>query len=293
MTVNLHDARGIIGSLPVRVERKFYLPPEKVEMAYGLLRTLARPDGDFFVEEINSLYFDTFELDEYERALSGDYRKNKVRIRWYGASVLGQGKVPVFLELKSRQGFASTKQRLKLELPADNLLPRRLAEGILPAVRLTEALAGFGYFPAKTLLPVIKISYLRFRFRDVLNTQSLALDCHIRSTPFRMNLGHGERELELSGAVLEIKGPGLELPVFLQRLSLLGVDWGQYSKYSACISSHRETPGAACRLSPSGRNITEAPVFLREPGSRQPDWNRLFPFPVDSQVKSQSHDVDE
>jgi hypothetical protein len=85
----------------------------------------------------------------------------------------------------------------------------------------------------------------------------------------------------------------MELPIFLQGLSLLGVDWGQYSKYSACIGSHRETPGAACRLSPSGRNIPEAPVFLRESGSRERDWDRLFPFPVNSQVPLQAHDVDE
>ena len=36
-------------------------------------------------EQINSLYFDTPDLDQHERSLAGEFAKDKVRIRWYGS----------------------------------------------------------------------------------------------------------------------------------------------------------------------------------------------------------------
>ena len=62
-------------------------------------------------EQINSLYFDTVELDQHERSSSGDYSKDKVRIRWYGEDNNLRGIQTVFLELKSRRGFARTPTR--------------------------------------------------------------------------------------------------------------------------------------------------------------------------------------
>jgi len=275
MPVLLHDTRSLPEKLTTRVERKFYLPPGKVEMAYGLLRALTRPDPEFPVEEISSLYFDSVDLDELESSLSGDYRKNKVRIRWYGGR--NNGVTSVFIELKARQGFASTKQRRKLEVPSKKLLPRHLASGIVPPGQLAETLSGFGFFTRKALLPVIKISYLRFRFRDAMGSQSLAIDCHIRATPVMRQLENTRGEIEVTGAVLEIKGPGMELPVFLNRVNLLEVDWTQFSKYSACVSACRDREVILGRASPPGLCVPEMPVVLREPVMRDSDWGKLFP----------------
>jgi hypothetical protein len=271
----LHDTRGLRGNLPMRVERKFYLPPHKVELAYGLLRSLARPDALFPAEVINSLYFDSRELDELEHSLSGDYTKHKVRIRWYGNST-EHGLTPLFIELKSRQGFASSKQRRMLEVPSFRLLPGAVSRGIIPASFLVQTLSEFGYFPEKPLLPVVKISYLRFRFRDALGEQSLALDCHIRSYPVMKSLQNTNGETELTGAVLEIKGQGMELPVFLNNISLLETDWTQFSKYSACVNACRDRLGNVGRLSPPGRCIPELPITLRECGLRESDWEKLI-----------------
>jgi hypothetical protein len=149
MTVRLHDTRGVAETLPVRLERKFYLAPEKVELAYGLLRTICRPDRHYPIEEIHSLYFDTPGLDELERSLAGDFRKNKVRIRWYSENGHRDELVTAFIELKSRQGFNSTKQRFKIEVPSPEL--GHLASGIIPRHRLISTLAGFGFFPVKAL----------------------------------------------------------------------------------------------------------------------------------------------
>jgi hypothetical protein len=254
MTVKLYHAPVNAGNiLPRRIERKYYLVPVKVGLAYGLLRHICLMDSEYPSEQINSLYFDTADLDQHERSSSGDFRKNKVRIRWYGENNSLHGMQTVFLELKSRWGFASAKQRRKLQVPAENLTPNRLGSGIVPGTLLSETLAGFGYFTAGWLQPVVKISYWRYRFREVMTGQGVALDCHVRSTMIIPGLGSGEKELELPGGVIEIKGQTMEIPAILRQMKMLDIDWTRFSKYSYCLDSHLSEPGTIARLWPSGR----------------------------------------
>jgi hypothetical protein len=241
-----------VNKLPERFERKYYLAPCEIGIAYGLMRQVCRL-AEYPSEQINSLYFDTADLDQHERSSSGDYYKDKVRLRWYGENDRLSGIQTVFLELKSRRGFASTKQRRKLQVPAENLKPADLPKGIVPVALLADTLARFGYFPPERLLPVIKISYWRYRFSEIMTGQRISLDCHIRSTMIIPAPGNGEKELELPGAVVEIKGQSMELPEALKRARMLDTDWTRFSKYSACIDAHTEKPGRMGRLSPSGR----------------------------------------
>ena len=245
-------------TLPRRLERKYYLPPAKVNLAYGLLRHTCLMAGSYASEQINSLYFDTPELEQHERSCSGDFRKDKVRIRWYGRHEDLSDEQDIYIELKSREGFASTKQRLRLRVPADRLTLKHIGNGIVPASLLSDTLAGFGHFPARPLIPVVKISYWRHRFVELMTGQGLSLDCHIRSTMVIVSGGwcNGERDLELAGAVLEIKGQVVELPPLLCRMKMLDIDWGRFSKYSACIDSHADSAGAVGRLSPSGKLVS-------------------------------------
>lgn len=259
MAVQMHAPAGPIRhTLPRRLERKFYLPPATVDLARGLLRHTCLVDREFGSEQINSLYFDTPDLDQHERSCSGDFRKDKIRIRWYGGDEDRDGMQTVFLELKSREGFASTKQRLETQVQAEVLSPARLGQGIVPRSLLRDTLASFGFFPGEPIIPVVRISYWRYRFVEVMTGQRVSLDCHIRSTMIMVAPGwcNGEKDLELPGAALEIKGQDVELPVTLGRMRMLGLDWGRFSKYSACIDSHIETTGAVGRLSPSGRLVT-------------------------------------
>jgi len=252
LAVQLHDI-PVKNSLPERFERKYYLRPEKVKLGYGLLRQSCLPDGEYPSEQINSLYFDTPDLEQHERSDSGDFKKDKVRIRWYGDEERHDGMQTIFIELKSRQGFAGTKQRLRLKVPSEKLLPEQLGKGIIPGTMLTEILAGFGCFLLQPLLPIIKISYWRYRFVEILTGQRVSLDCNIRSTMIIPCHGNGEKELEMPGGVIEIKGKSVEMPLTLKRASILDTDWTRFSKYSACIDAHSESPGVIGRLSPSGR----------------------------------------
>jgi len=255
MAIQLHDVTGNTKNLPRRMERKFFIAPARVGLAYGLLHHACCTAPEYEYEQINSVYFDTADLEQHVRSLSGDFRKDKVRIRWYGDNTHLSDKQMAFLELKSRRGFDSYKQRLQLMVPAENLSLHRLVDGIVSRSLLYDTLAGFSYAPEGPLQPIIKISYQRYRFVDVFSGQRVTLDFNIRSTCIAGMIGNGEAELRLPGAVIEVKGSSLDLPLALHKLKMLDLDWSRFSKYSSCLEAHMELPGATGRLSPSGKII--------------------------------------
>ena len=229
--------------------------PRNLGFAYTLLRQICRPDNEYPEGLVSSLYFDTADLDQYIRSASGDLKKDKVRIRWYDELDDYQETVPVFIELKKRQGFASSKQRQRIMVPLQHLELENLGKGIVTRNMLADTVAGFGYYPELPLRPIIKISYYRYRFNEMLTGTRVSFDSNIRSSMIAPELGYRERELRLSGGVIEIKGPTLELPVTLRRIKILDTDWSRFSKYGQCIESHLSEPGTVARLWPSGRML--------------------------------------
>lgn len=238
-----------------RFERKFFIFPKNIGFAYALLRQSCRPDGEYPEGRVNSLYFDTLDLDQYVKSASGEYKKDKVRIRWYNEISDYQEMVPIFLELKSRQGFASNKQRQRSMISAQRLNPTHLSAGIVSKTTIVHTLASFGYFTESPLRPVIMISYWRYRFNEILTGTRVSLDYNIRSAVMTPDLSHGEGKMWLRGGIIEIKGPSMELPVTLRRMRVLDTDWSRFSKYSYCLESHLSDPGSVARFWPSGKMI--------------------------------------
>ena len=117
----MYEATTETAKFPQRFERKFFISPKNVGFAWALLRQFCRPDKEYPEGQVNSLYFDTIELEQYIRSESGEFRKDKVRIRWYGEMEKLQEEIPAFIELKSRKGFASYKQRHKILVPIQRL----------------------------------------------------------------------------------------------------------------------------------------------------------------------------
>lgn len=163
--------------------------------------------------------------------------------------------MPVYLELKTRQGFASAKQRRSLLVPTQNVETANLADGIVSRSTLVDTVARFGHYPEKPLRPIIAVSYYRYRFTEMFAGVRVCLDLRIRSTIVTPGLGIGERDLPLRGGVIEVKGPRLELPVTLRRMRLLDTDWSRFSKYGYCVDAHLVHPGMTARLWPSGRLV--------------------------------------
>jgi len=247
-------SKAITDNKPVsRFERKFSILPKNIGFALAFIRQICRPDRDYPKDRVNSLYFDSADLDEYMRSASGEFRKNKVRIRWYGTVSGNGGTIPVYLELKSREGFASSKQREKFTVPSEDLLPDRLGRGIVDKTTLNNTLAKFGHFTETPLRPVIVISYQRYRFQEIQTGIRVSFDYDISASMIAPELRRHESRISLPGAVIEVKGPTLELPVTLRRMKFLDTDWSRFSKYGYCIEAFLSDPGSVARFSPSGK----------------------------------------
>ncbi len=245
------------------MEQKFFLTPQREGMASALLRRTCRADREYPVGQVNSLYFDTPDLEQHQRSDSGEFAKDKVRIRWYGeahdphrtngntyghpcpgvasATIATEEElVRVWLELKSRRGFASTKQRLTLDVPSSALDYAALSRGIVEPITLARTMAGFGFFTPAPLRPVIAISYWRYRFVEPQTGFRISIDSNIRSSMVMRGRGLGERALELPGAVVEVKGARFEVPSALRPIAEIGSSWTRYSKYSSSSGCARD-----------------------------------------------------
>lgn len=262
--------------LSERVEQKFFILPQREALAFALLRRTCREDSEYAVGQVNSLYFDTPDLDQHQRSDAGEYDKDKVRIRWYGDDFdphrAGGAKpsdepVRVWAERKSRRGFASTKQRVVLTVPPSRLAGDALSQGILSRTALVRTIAGFGFFTYAPLVPVIAISYWRRRFVEPETGFRISIDSHIRSSMVMPGWGGGERALELPGAVVEVKGARFEVPRSLREMAEIGSSWTRYSKYSSSLEGHQARAGSASRLWPNGVMET-APGCLGRVGTR-------------------------
>lgn len=238
-----------------RIERKFFILPRNVGFARTLMNEVCRPDRQFPEGLVNSLYYDTIDLAQYMKSVDGDLWKHKVRIRWYDKIEDYEGDIAIFVELKMREGLASTKHRTRLLVPPRYLDRENLSSGIIDSMMLARILAAFGYFSDQPLRPVVLISYWRHRFTEVMTGTRVSVDYDIRSTLVARELGYGERDLKLRGGVLEIKGPSMELPPMLRRIKLLDAEWSRYSKYGQCIETHMSHPSAMARLWPSGKVV--------------------------------------
>lgn len=241
------------GQIVQRFERKFFINPLKKGVARALVSHLCMPDSEYPSNRINSLYFDSAQLDEYHKSNDGDYRREKVRIRWYDDPATQQGDVPVWLELKYKRGFSSKKRRRKFLIPAERLRNMRNNNTILDRTVIMHTLSEFGYFPETPLHPSIVITYQRLRFFEIASGFRLSFDWNIGSFWVSPWIGFSQTHLKLQGAIIEIKGPTMQIPHSLRSLHTLGLDWSRFSKYAGCLDAQMEIPDTVGQLWPSGR----------------------------------------
>jgi hypothetical protein len=114
-------------------------------------------------------------------------------------------------------------------------------------------LAEFDFFSEDPLLPVILVTYERFRFVEILTGTRMSFDWKISSVLTAPGLGYGQPGLILDGAVVEIKGPSMEIPLLIRPIGSISTDWTRFSKYASCLETQMEKPGSAGYTWPSGR----------------------------------------
>ena len=209
-------------------EVKLRLPAAAAPPARALLAGLCRPEAPHSRNRIGTIYFDDRNLGSLAEKLASDYRKTKLRLRWY------DGRGATFLEVKSRVGSRREKRRLPIAIDG-----AELESGGLPAaarVPWREALLAAGLDALPDWAPALRLEYDRERFVDPASGARLSLDTAISAVEVAPWTGFGTPKGALDVALVECKSGARELPPALAALHGLGARRGSFSKYAACLS---------------------------------------------------------
>lgn len=220
------------------VEAKYPYLIARNEHLRHAIETACMRDGRYAEDDIHSIYFDTPTRLLLSQKESSDYQKTKIRLRWYGSSLLaGNGaNIPAFMERKSKQGIFRHKPRIRVSVPA-NLLHegKEDLDGIarIVAGALCELAPDL---PA--LFPMIVIRYRRARFVDPFAAARLSLDGRIRFSAVNTRFFPRSSARMLVNGVLEVKSAdgSLSPALMAARYFLFAKD--SFSKYQECWQAH-------------------------------------------------------
>ena len=215
-----------------REERKYPVPDARAPLLTAWLDARLPRDSQYPEGVITSCYYDTPQLDSYQESADGEFAKRKLRLRWYGDPV--DPYAGVWLELKTRDGLRSAKQRARFAAAG---IPNRLGL-ILPERReLSQWLRELSTDAARPLEPTLKptalIRYRRVRWQSTDGRLRASLDKDVRTANPR---GAPIWLPVPNGSVLELKSSG-DLPPQLAHLERLGLRRTAHSKYALAVET--------------------------------------------------------
>lgn len=203
----------------------------------GILRCLQRvcqPDEEYRENIVNSIYFDTHDYRFAMEKAASDYLKTKVRLRWYQHPSGVACEAGCFLEIKQKTGSLRNKNRIHLDLDA-RLFPASVFDpAILSSIRNKIRMLEPG-LSIYNLSPQVLVSYTRHRFVDPATASRIALDTEIKAKSSRARFRRHAGEVNLTMAVLEVKGTYQELPRSLRTVLGMQVKKDSFSKYYECF----------------------------------------------------------
>ncbi|MEW6752925.1 MAG: polyphosphate polymerase domain-containing protein [Candidatus Latescibacterota bacterium] len=231
-----------------RSECKYLVPTERLPALRQALLPffdvdlhVSRERGEYTVQ---SIYFDTPNLDYYWQKVDGIQHRRKLRLRGYDQP---ESNAAVFLEIKRKDDACIAKTRVQLAYPqALRVLAGGCPErhfGAADPARLRDLQAFLYHLHRYRLLPVVLVRYEReayfCRFDPSLR---ITLDKDLRSAPYpRLERLFGERRTRpsLRGRfVLEAKSHGM-LPAWLRSiLEEFGLERTAVSKYTISLDEH-------------------------------------------------------
>lgn len=213
-------------------EVKFVFQGATLEVARAILRAACRREEPHAASLVETIYFDGPGLESLGEKLASDYRKSKIRLRWY------DGGAAVWLEIKRRRGTRREKLRAPAALDGRELSRRSLDAPSL--ARIPALLAAAGEAAPGGLAPAVHLSYRRERFVEPASGLRISLDSEI--APLRIagwaTAAPGVRQVRgnlRSPYLVELKGGSRDLPPALAALASLGGQRGSFSKYSFCL----------------------------------------------------------
>jgi hypothetical protein len=221
-------------------EVKFVFTGDTLAVARAILHSACRREEPHAASLVETIYFDGSGLASLEEKLSSDYRKVKIRLRWYDRSPA------VWLEVKRRVGSRREKLRLPvgpMPVGTGSFDGRELSRTSLDTPHLDRVpalLAAAGEAPPASLQPVLHLSYRRERFVEPASGHRISLDSEITALRIADRAAGNSAVRHFPGHrrspfLVEVKGASRDLPHGLAALAALGGRRESFSKYSFCL----------------------------------------------------------
>ena len=213
-------------------ERKFVGGLESEGIALSWLRHVCVPAPSYSDEIIHSVYFDTPQMTCFYEKIDGDFKKTKVRLRWYEDGNEKEGKA--FLEVKRKFGGSREKVRKEVSLDREWLINADLSDhGFMNILREN---ADIGEMLPCGLFPSIEICYRRYRFICPETMIGVSLDTAIGFNRVNSFLIPGISCGSISSVVIELKGENRDDLSWLNKIHQVGFRSDSFSKYGECVS---------------------------------------------------------
>ena len=232
-----------------RFEFKYIVPIDTVNSLKARLTDLMYPDPNAINDgyHVNSIYYDTPQLNCYYEKLDGEKKRFKIRARWYGEfdSETDLSNRKVYVEIKHRNNDMNFKDRTSVSA---TLLPK-LAQSAEPLKKLGQIADQRQIFEATTieritspmpLFPSCLVSYYRQpllcridpKLRVTFDSQLRVLGTKSFS---QTNKANGNTVLPHNLSVVEIKF-NWAMPLWLLEISReIGLNLRRYSKYASSL----------------------------------------------------------
>lgn len=214
-------------------ELKYVIGSRRSGSVLQWLKCNCRPDPQFPVGVVNSIYFDTRDWQSLGEKMNSDYIKTKIRLRWYAEIDGSHAPNQSYAEVKYKIGYKRQKKRVATPFSGGDLAGMDLHNPVL--LRIPQILKSHGIRLDRALFPVYRIEYKRYRFLEPLHGSRICFDkdiCIPRVNPMAVARQY---PLALQTAVFEYKGAFAELPYSLFPLMKLGLRKASFSKYGACF----------------------------------------------------------
>ncbi len=175
-----------------RQEFKYLISDTNVEMLRELITPYLIHDNHIAVADsqdytVRSIYFDTYFLDEYNKKLSGDYSREKIRIRGYIPKIDDD---ILFLEIKSKTNMSHKKYRSPISAKfLEHVYNSNITDYVIRRNDFPNSISNAEYFwyyiKRYNMVPVVQVIYEReayiYKFD---HTARVTIDKNLRCIPY-------------------------------------------------------------------------------------------------------------
>ncbi len=225
------------GAIELIYEGKYSFRSGHASELLRFLRARLIPDPRFPEGTVSSVYFDTPRRDSLREKVGSDYRKEKLRLRWYGDPG-PDDPVTGFLEVKAKEGVRRRKTRMDYPLSGAWLQDGR--ERFDEFSKFAPRAAEVGSARSGPVFPMIVIRYRRARFLDPDATARISLDFDLRVTGVNRTFFPPRPILRLGRGVLEVKSESGRLPRAMWPVRSRVARRDAFSKYEAAWDAYHD-----------------------------------------------------